>query len=135
MLARPPRFRCHVCRQAAALANAEFGPFQGAREALRAERFKKIVHGVGIEGAHGVLVVGGDEDDRRTGVDQLQNLESVQLGHLNVQEHDIRRGFRNSLHGLEAVGAFGRNFDFRVGTEHFPKETARQRFVIDDYGP
>jgi len=90
MLARRPRLRHNICGQTATLADSEFGALQGALEAFRAEGLKKIVHGVGVEGAHGVLIVGSDEDDRRARVDQLQNLEAIELRHLNVQEHDVR---------------------------------------------
>jgi hypothetical protein len=46
-----------------------------------------------LEGAQGELVVGGHEDHRGHTADanRLQHVEAVDLGHLNVQEEQIRR--------------------------------------------
>jgi hypothetical protein len=37
---------------------------------------------VRVEGAHGVLVVGGDEDDGGAGIDQLEHFEAIELSRL-----------------------------------------------------
>ena len=101
-------------RQRAAFAQAGPRALQRALEALRAEGLEQVVHGVGVEGAHGVLVVGGDEDDHRRlrGFDQFQHFEAIQLGHLDVEEEQVRAGFGDGLDGLEAVGAFGHDHEF-----------------------
>jgi len=41
---------------------------------------------VDFEGAHGVLVVGGGEDYGGVGVDEFENVEAGELGHLHVEK-------------------------------------------------
>ncbi len=64
---------------------------------------------MGIEGAHRVLIVRSDENDRGRAlrIDEFQHFETVQFRHLYVQEHQVgSRRLRQRLHRLKAVGAF-----------------------------
>ncbi len=60
--ARRPGLGRKIGRRAAF---TQAGPraIQGALETFGAEGLEQVVHGVGVEGAHRILVVGGDEDD------------------------------------------------------------------------
>src|ERR1017187_6152572 len=117
----------------AAFPQARLGPAERHLEALRAERLEEVVDGVSVKGPHGVLVPGGHKDDGRTGLDQLQDLETIELRHLDIEEEDVRTGFPDGFDRLEAVGTFGRDLHFRMWTEHFPEEQARQLLVIYDH--
>ena len=41
-----------------------------------------------------IVVVGRDEDHRALYSDQFQHFESIQLRHLNIEEHQVRLIFR-----------------------------------------
>ena len=86
-----------------------------------------------VESAHGVLVIGRDEDHGRTGVDQLEDLEAVELRHLDVEEKKVGGVFGDGFDGLEAVGAFGSELDLGVGAKEFAQEGAGQLLVVHDH--
>ena len=111
---------------------ARFGAIERALETLGGKRFEQIVGRLRVEGAHGVLIVGGDEDHGRLGVDQLEHLEAIELRHLDVEENKVGRKFVDGLDGFEAVAALGRDFDFGMGGKEFAKIAARQFFVVDE---
>ena len=106
-------------RRHAAFAQAGPRPLQCALEAFRAEGFEQVVHGMGVERTHRVLVVCGDEDDHRRlrWFDQFQHLEAIQLRHLDVEEEQVRVGFGDGLYRLEPVGAFGHDKNLRVRSQ------------------
>ena len=127
------RLRSQIERRAL-LSQAQTGALQGLFETLPAERLQQVVHGVGVEGAHGVLVVGGDENHHWAGVDQLQHFEAVQFGHLDVQEEQIGASLGDGFDGFEAVGTFRYHLDIVVHFQHFPQETAGEFLVVHDDG-
>ena len=77
-------------RREAALAQPRLGSLQRALEAIGAEWLQQVIDRMRVEGAHRVLVVGGDENDGGTGLDQLQHFEAVELRHLDVEEEQVR---------------------------------------------
>jgi len=60
-------------------------------EPLLVERLEQVVHRRDLEGAQGVAVVGGDEDDGgQVAVGELpQHLEAVEVRDLDVQEEGV----------------------------------------------
>src|SRR5207245_1551188 len=62
-------------------------------DALIIERLQEIVERLDLECAHGVLVEGGDEDDRRGALVTRGrgHRETVEVGHLDVQEDQVGR--------------------------------------------
>ena len=61
-------------------------------EPVGAHRLEHVVDGVQVEGVDRVLVVGGDEDDRRRGRERRQHLgqlEPGQAGHPDVEEDRV----------------------------------------------
>jgi hypothetical protein len=89
-----------------------------------------------LEGAQGELVVGGDEDHHghMTDADRLQHVEAVELGHLDVQEEQIRRRLFDGLDRFPAVRAFGDDLDVLCLREQVAYALARQRLVVHDHG-
>ena len=114
------------------LAQPVFRSFQCRIKALASDGLQQIVDGVDIEGAHRVFVVRGHEDDGHFGTNQFEDIESRQFGHLHVEKDQIRFVLRDGLHGFDAVGAFGGDFDFRMGLQKLANHVARELFVIDD---
>ena len=69
-------------------------PAYGLGEPVGAHRLEHVVDRVQVEGLDGVLLVGGDEDDRRRGpeaAEHLGQLEPGQAGHLDVEEDRVDR--------------------------------------------
>ena len=112
---------------------ALFGAFQRRFEAVGAEGLQKVVHGVNFERFDGVTVVCGDEDDGGVAADQLQYFEAIELGHLNVEKHQVGLLFGDDFYGFEAVGAFGDYFDFAVRGDEFAQDLAGEFFVVHNH--
>src|SRR5262249_23244966 len=110
------------------------GMFQGVTKPLLGKWLEEIVEGVGFEGLHGVAIVGGDEDRDRHGLlaDLPDDLETVRLWHLNVQEEQVRAPFANGGDGGSAVAALGRNGEVGKGLEEFSDAAAGQGLVVDN---
>jgi hypothetical protein len=53
-----------------------------------------------------MLVVGGDEDHLDSWIQQLEHLEAIEPGHLDVEEHQVRLQLGGGAYRIEAVGAF-----------------------------
>jgi hypothetical protein len=100
-------------------------------------RLEQIVEGVHLEGANGVRIVRGDEDDSklRTGLRPLpQAIEQRETGvgrHVDVEEHGVRRvGPHRRDRCLERRGLFD-DLDLRVRCEHRSQLLAREALLID----
>ena len=85
-------FRC--CRSDLCQCNFFPGAVEGEIEPRVVEWFEQVVEGSGLEGAQGVPVVGGDEDDGRRNItaEKFKHVEAVALGHLDVEEEEVRFG-------------------------------------------
>src|SRR5207248_9086983 len=51
-----------------------------------------------------ILIVSGNKDDVHSDADELKHFKAVQPRHLNVEKHNIRLQFRNSLHRFKTIG-------------------------------
>jgi hypothetical protein len=61
--------------------------------------FKEIIQGMNLEGAQGVLLVGGEKDHRwqiLAGQDS-ENFKSIHAGHRHVEEDNIGRELKNFI--------------------------------------
>ena len=66
---------------------------RGGREFLLAHGLQQVAHGLGLEGLHGVLVVGGGEDDRGRIVERGQvprQLQARHARHAHVEVEQVR---------------------------------------------
>src|SRR5208282_650571 len=100
---------------------------------LRTKRLQEVVHGVDFKGADGIGVVRGNEDDGAAGTNQLEDLEAIKLGHLNIEEDQVGLRFRDDFDGLETVGTLSDKLDVRVRSKQFADDLTRQFFVVDDH--
>ena len=78
-----------------------------------------------FEGAHGVLIIGGDENDGGVRTDQFENIEAGEFGHLHVQKNKVGLVLGDGFHGLKAISALGENFDLRMRLDQFAENQAR----------
>ena len=87
----------------------------GLTKPVGIDRLQQIIHGMGLEGANGIAIVGGDEHDRRyrVGSHSLQHIETTDAAQLHIQEEHVRCVPSDGVNGRGAVAAFG--YDFRVG--------------------
>ena len=85
-----------------------------------------------VEGAQRVLVVGGREDHRYRAAQQLQHFEAIELRHLDVEEHQVRRQLGHRLHGVETVAALGHDAHALVRAEVLAHDAAGQGLIVHD---
>jgi Ca-activated chloride channel family protein len=116
-----------------AFAEPGAGAFECPVKAVHGERLQEIIDRVRVEGAHSVLVEGGREDDGGTGLDQLQDFETIELGHLDVEKEQVGGVLRDGFDGFEAVGAFGGDLDIGVIPDEFAEKCAGELFVVNDH--
>jgi hypothetical protein len=108
---------------------------QGASQTGGVERLHQVVGSTDVEGVHGVVGVGGREDDRRgpvVGPQGRRHVEARAPGHADVEQHDVVVEGCEQDHGL--VGVAGLTDHLHVG--EVPQEEAqllpRGRLVVDD---
>src|SRR2546427_817443 len=80
------------------------------------ERLQQIIECVHFEGADGVLIVGGDKygERHRRRPDRLNDLQTVEPGHLYIEKNEIQRLARDDLYGSLSVCRFQHASDLRV---------------------
>jgi hypothetical protein len=89
---------------------------------------------VDLKCPHRKRIIGRDENDRREVFcpEGIQDLESVHLRHLHVQEDGVDVSARQNLKGVEAVRAFSDHSDVRFIFQQLADPLARKRLVVDD---
>ena len=110
----------------------------GDQDALALRRLLDEVEGAELDGLDGGLdgAVAGEDHDRRRAVARLQpfeHLEAVQLGHLDVEEHEVRALLLGELEPDGAVGG-QQHLVALVFEDHAQRGTDRV-FVVDDQNP
>ena len=121
--------RAELCAEILPLGEGLPGAIDGFRQALLAEGLEQVVEGVDFKGTDGVLVVGGDKDDRWRVFQRLDDAKTIQSRHLNVQQYQLGRPGFDHLHGLHAVLGFADDFyPFEVG--QVPLEPLPRRGLI-----
>jgi hypothetical protein len=114
------------------------GTLNGFGDASLVEGLEDVVHGVDVEGLDGVLVEGGGEDDVRNfefALDEFfEDAETVETGHLHVEEDEVGRVLLDEVDGFQAVLALTEEIDFREGFEEEREFFASGLFVVDDDG-
>ncbi len=114
------------------------GFLDGFGDAGFVEGFEDVVHGVDVEGLHGVLIESGGENDVRDfefALDELfEDAEAVEAGHLHVEEEQVGGMLFDEIDGFEAVFALGLEMDFGEGFEEEGQLFTSGLFVVNDDG-
>ena len=95
------------------------GAEQGPLEAYVVEWLQEIVESSGIKGAHRVLVVCSDEDNRfgPGASQQFEHVESVTLGHLNIKEEEVGIAGPNLNQSFGSGTALGDGSNIRIESQ------------------
>ena len=121
--------RIRLCLQPLAQAPA------GERDALRLHGLEQVIDRAMVEGIDGILVVGGDEDQMRLSGERLCSLDTVHLGHVDIEKDDIR--FEAVHHDDRLAAIAGLTHDLQFGPRFLQAAgnlLAHQAFIIDDDG-
>src|SRR5215472_17113273 len=88
------------------------------------ERLQQI--SVRFERAHGMLIVGRDKDceRHRRCTNGLDDLKTVQFGHLHIEKNEIQGLASDDLHGSFSVRRFQYGSDLRILLEQVDKPLA-----------
>jgi len=84
------------------------------------------------------LAVGGADDDDARGAHLRQGLEhadAVEVGHDQIEGHDVGLELGDLLEGVEAVAGDADDEDARAGAEDLAQHLARKGGVVDDQDP
>ena len=98
------------------------------------DRFQEIVERVGFERTQRILIVRGHENRqrhlrRRHG---SQKLETVDAGHLHVEEHEIGLVFGNREERLAAVAGLGDDLDIGMACQPERESAPGEGFIVND---
>ena len=114
------------------------GTLNGFGDARFVERLQHVVHGVHVEGLHGVMIESGGEDHVRDfdfALDQLlQHPEAVEAGHLHVEENQVGGVLLDQRDGFDAVLPLPDDADLGKTLEQKSQLVASGLFVIDNDG-
>ena len=115
-----------------------FDFLDGFGEAGLVEWFQDVIYRVNIERLHRVVVEGGGEDDVgdfEFALDEfLEDAETVEAGHLDIQKDQVGAVFLDEGDGIEAVLALGEKMDFGESFQEKGQFFAGGFFVVDDDG-
>ena len=103
-------------------------------EPLGAHRLEDVVDGPQVEGLDGVLLVGGDEHDRRRRAKRASTWASRarEPGHLDVEEDRVDVGSCSTRSASVAESLVQHLADPRVAAEQVGELVERRRLVVDD---
>ena len=69
--------------------------------------FGQVIDGIGFKGAQCVMIEGRDEDDDwGLGAQSFQHVKAASSRHLDVEEQNVRAGFRGLVASLDYIGGF-----------------------------
>jgi hypothetical protein len=101
-------------------------------EPLGSHGLHEVVHRVELERAHGVLVVGGDEDDGRQVRVARGQREAVEAGELDVEHHQIGGELGDAGERGIGVDRLAGDGDAIDRGEHANQAAPRRVLVVDD---
>jgi hypothetical protein len=107
-------------------------PVDRLGQTLAAAGLEQVVDRVLLEGAHGVMVVGGHEDHGRTRVETAQEVEPVLARHLDVEQQQVDPLRCQSLARLDGRGGLADHGDAADLLEHPPQPRPGEALVVHD---
>jgi hypothetical protein len=107
---------------------------QRLAQARQSHRFQQVVRSTQLEGFQCMGFVGRAEDHLRTRAtgQPLRQADTVDAGHVDVQQQHVRLEFTDGGQRRFAVGGAADNFDLGTLAEQRGHAGARQWFIVDD---
>ncbi|MNE84570.1 hypothetical protein D3C80_1814880 [compost metagenome] len=68
------------------------------------------------------------------GLEAGQHLKAIELGDADVENHQVRQGFANHLHGIHAIVRFAHDFVILVFQQHADGQADNGMVIDDKYG-
>src|SRR5258706_16085265 len=114
--------------------NGLHGAVERFLETLAIEWFKKVIDRMNFESLQCECVVGRHKNHsgHMAVLEMTQDAEAIELGHLNIQEHQVRLLFSNRFNGSQAIIAFADELDIRLLLKQGTDALASERFIIND---
>ena len=105
------------------------------RQPRAVHRLQQVVERRQFERIDRVLIVGGAEDHRRPRLAQRRgDIEAARAGHLNVEQHQIRRQLGDPLGRLHAVVGLADDLHIGMRGEQLPQPLTRRLFIVHEQG-
>ena len=114
--------------------------FDGHLQALPADGFKKVIDGSRFKRLDGVLMEGGHNDDHgeACAAEPADDLETVELRHLEVEKHEVRTQIENHAQSFRPVARFADQVYGGQEGQFFAQDLAGDGLVVDNqrfHGP
>jgi hypothetical protein len=111
-------------------------PVERRAKACLRHRLHDVITGGDIERPRGKLRMRRDEDDVfHEGADDVLYLESIDMGHANVEKHDVRANLAHRRGNVARVGTFSDDIEIGGIMEQLAKALAGELFIIDKENP
>jgi len=59
------------------------------KESLEYDGFEEVVYGLQTEALQGIFGIGGNEDAHGRSIERVQKIDTIEVGHINVQKHQV----------------------------------------------
>ncbi len=102
-------------------------------ETVGADWFQEVVHSVNFERPNRESIVRGNEHHGPVRANQLQHFKTVELRHLDIEEQQIGFELCGKFDCLEAVRAFGDDFNVCMGGNVLAKNLPCEVFVVHNH--
>ena len=104
----------------------------GLQKVYVRDRFRQIIEGVDFIPVYGILVESGGENYARMRIYHSGELQSVEFGHLYVEEEKVDMLVRQIVHRLHRTGVFAGKFQKRGFVDVALQQVQSQRFIVYD---
>ena len=110
-------------------------PVQRVAQPRLVDGLQQVVDGVQLEGPHRVFLVSRDERDQRHFVllEGADHAEPVELGHVQVEQRQVRLLLHDQRHRLPARIRFADDADVVEAAEERGEERSRRPLVVGDH--
>ena len=111
-------------------------PVERRRQPVLLDRLHQIIDRLRLERAQGMFVIGGDEHEQgRLDLHHPRNhRETVEAGHLDVEEDEVGLVGLDRPDRLAAVGGGGDDFHVVMRLQAQAEALRRQRLIVDEDG-
>ena len=96
--------------------------------------FQQVVDGIHLKSLDGVLVVGRAEDDQGRLFEQVEQFQSCQFRHLDIEEYQVGLQLLDGFQTAETIGKFAQDLNFRKILQVKLNNIPGGLFIVDKNG-